>query len=114
MISIISALALLPFAFAAPLLEQRDGPAIPGKYFVILKPETGTVTASIMGDLAGGALAGVNREHTYSIGSFNGFAAKLTDEQISALKADSRVSELIRSRYGYMLILLTVGRIPGA
>jgi Peptidase inhibitor I9 len=112
MISILSALALLPFAFAAPLLEQRDGPAIPGKYFVILKPETGSVTASMMGDLAGGALAGVDREHTYNIGSFNGFAAKLTDEQILALKADSRVSLFIPRKHGSVLIV--IGGVPGA
>lgn len=112
MISIISALALLPFAFGAPLLEQRNGAAIPGKYFVILKPETGAVTASIMSDLAGGALAGVNREHTYNIGSFNGFAASLTNEQITALKSDSRVSVSIPRTHDSVLIV--TGGILGA
>ena len=68
--SFISALSLLPLAFGAPLLEQRN--AVPGKYFVILKPEAGF---TMLEELAGGALAGVQKEHTYSIGSqFNGFA----------------------------------------
>jgi hypothetical protein len=87
--SFISALSLLPLAFGAPLLEQRDGSAIPGKYFVILKPDAG---ATVMEDLAGGILAGVQKEHTYSIGSqFNGFAASLSDAQVAALQKDSRV-----------------------
>jgi hypothetical protein len=89
--SFISALSLLPLALAAPLLEQRDGSAIPGKYFVILKPEAGPAP-NIMGDLAGGLIAGVQRTSTYSIGStFNGFAASLSDDQVAALQKDSRV-----------------------
>jgi hypothetical protein len=86
----VAALGLLPLAFGAPLLTPRDGTTIPSKYLVVLKP-TQISTAGIMSNLAGGAMAGVVRHHTYELGDFKGFSATLTDAQVAALKADEQV-----------------------
>ncbi|KAF2423643.1 subtilisin-like protein [Tothia fuscella] len=91
----LATVGLLPFALGAPLLEQRDGQTIPGKYLVVLKPgSVASRSPGILSNLANGAIANVHQDHTYSVGDFKGFAASLTDVQVEALKADSQVAYL--------------------
>jgi subtilisin family serine protease len=90
---ITAAAAALPFAFASPILNQRANAAVPGKYLVVLKP--GAVSSSTEGALAtvaGGLLGSVKKDHIYEHGSFRGFAGALSNEQVSALRADPTVA----------------------
>jgi len=92
MVFSLAALSFLPLAFAAPLINRRDVAAAPNKYLVVLKPEAPSA-AAVLSDLAGGLIAqSVNREHVYQLGSFKGFAASLSEEQLSSIRSDSRVA----------------------
>jgi hypothetical protein len=90
-----AALSALPLVLAAPLTEQ----AHPGKYIVVLK-STAAVPAqpspnSLSNKHPGATLANVAKDHIYDVGNFKGFAARLTDAQIAALRQDPNVSGTI-------------------
>lgn len=88
MLSIISALSLLPLAFAAPLLTA------PGKYLVVLKSDVASA-ASVLSTLHNGdILKSINKEHVYNLGSFKGFAADLSTEQLATVQSDPRIAYL--------------------
>jgi subtilisin family serine protease len=92
MLSLLTTLSLLPLAFAAPLLNERAPNTIPGKYIVVLKSHVPSASAEVLGSLAGGAVASVQKDHVYHLGSFKGFAASLSQDQVSALKNDPQVA----------------------
>lgn len=84
MFSVISALSLIPLVLAAP----TAAPA--GKYLVVLKPDVAS-TASVLSSHSD-ILKSVTQEHVYNIGSFKGFAADLSTEQLATMQADPRVA----------------------
>lgn len=86
----LATLGLLPLALGAPLLTPRDGTVIPGKYLVVLKPNSAKVSG-ILSNLAAGAVGQIEQKHVYELGSFKGFSASLSDAQVTALKADPQV-----------------------
>lgn len=86
MLSILSVLSLLPLAFAAPLVTA------PGKYLVVLKPDVAS-TASVLSSLGNGDIfKSITQDGVYNIGSFKGFAANLSTEQLASIQADPRVA----------------------
>jgi subtilisin family serine protease len=88
MLSILSALSLLPLAFGAPIFTA------PGKYLVVLKSNVDSA-ASVLSTLHNGdILKSINQEHVYNLGSFKGFAADLSTEQLATIQNDPRVAFL--------------------
>lgn len=85
MLPIISALSLLTLALGAPIATPA------GKWLVVLKPDSGASTASVLSS-HGDILKSIVEEHAYHIGSFKGFAADLSTEQLATIKTDSRVA----------------------
>jgi hypothetical protein len=79
-------LALLPAAFAAPLIKPR-APLVAGKYIVKFKGEIHTTAI----DEAKASLASAP-DFEYSFGGFNGFAGTLSDEELAKLQASDSVS----------------------
>ncbi|KAI1660873.1 oryzin precursor [Daldinia decipiens] len=76
------ALLLAPLAvLAAPILEA-DGEAIPGKWIVVLKPDN--TTGELSSTLAN-ILDGIAPEHTYDIGSFQGYSLSASDDVINSI-----------------------------
>jgi hypothetical protein len=75
-------LALLPAAFAAPLLAPRDAGAklIPGKYIVKMKPEASKE------DLEEAKKLLANTDFEYEFGGFNGFAGSASTSTVSKLQ----------------------------
>jgi hypothetical protein len=88
-------LALLPLALAAPakrsstapLLRPRGADIVEGKYIVRMKADS--VSASAAVDSAVASIA-ADADYTYST-TFTGFAASLTEEEVSALREDPSV-----------------------
>jgi hypothetical protein len=79
-------LALLPVAFAAPLLKPRDANLIANKFIVKFKGEFHTTAIDeIKATLAN------TPDFNYSFGGFNGFAGTLSDEELSQLQASDAV-----------------------
>lgn len=78
--------ALLPAAFAAPLLKVRDASVIPGKYIVKFKGEVSAFAA----DEAKAEIANTP-DFEYSFAGFNGFAGTLTDAEVAKLQANPSV-----------------------
>jgi subtilisin family serine protease len=66
----------------APLIMAQAGKRIPGQYIVVYKD--GADTKSLM------AAKGIKAKHTYSV--IPGFAAALSDEQVSQLRKDPNVA----------------------
>lgn len=79
-------LALLPTAFAAPLLKSRDATLIAGKYIVKFKGEMHTSAI----DEVKASLASTP-DFDYAFAGFNGFAGTLSDEELAKLKASDSV-----------------------
>jgi len=79
-------LALLPAAFAAPLLKPRDTTLIANKFIVKFKGELHTTAI----DEVKAALANTP-DFEYSFGGFNGFAGTLSDEELTQLQASDAV-----------------------
>ncbi|KAF2690018.1 elastase-like serine protease [Lentithecium fluviatile CBS 122367] len=79
-------LALLPAAFAAPLIKPRDSTLIAGKYIVKFKGEMHTSAI----DEAKASLASAP-DFEYSFGGFNGFAGTLSDDELAQLQASDAV-----------------------
>jgi hypothetical protein len=79
-------LALLPAAFAAPLIKPRDATLIPGKYIVKFK---GEMSATAADDIK--ASIAKSPDFDYSFGGFTGFAGALTDEEVAKLQANDAV-----------------------
>jgi hypothetical protein len=92
MLSLAALTLLLPFALAAPLDARATTAAnvVPNSYIVALaQPGTGlTRRAATVRTIS----EPYNPTSTFEIGKFAGFAADLTEEQIAALRADSRVN----------------------
>ncbi|KAK3316981.1 peptidase S8/S53 domain-containing protein [Apodospora peruviana] len=74
--------ALVPLAFAAPLIQPRGVQVIPGSYIVKFKQGTsdGTVGTAIAG------LESIKTTHVYRAGQFKGFSAKLDAKTLSKVK----------------------------
>lgn len=79
-------LALLPAAFAAPLIQPRDETLIPGKYIVKFKGELSTTAIE-----EAKASVAETPDFTYSFSGFNGFAGTLSDEELANLQANDAV-----------------------
>ncbi|TID23562.1 subtilisin-like serine protease pr1a [Venturia nashicola] len=85
MLSILSALSLVSLALGAPTATPT------GKWLVVLKPNSNASPVSVLqsyGDIS----KTVSEDHVYDIGSFKGFAAHMTTEQLNAMKVDPRVA----------------------
>lgn len=67
-------LAVLPVVLAAPVINPRAGTIIPGKYIVKMKNDA--LQEALQGALD---LLEKTPHHTYSFGSYKGFAAEMTD-----------------------------------
>lgn len=74
-------LALLPSAFAAPLIIPRDTTLIPGKYIVKMKSDASKADL----DEAKALLAN-SPDHEYEFGGFNGFAGSVSATTVSKLQ----------------------------
>ncbi|KAF2020972.1 subtilisin-like serine protease-like protein PR1A [Aaosphaeria arxii CBS 175.79] len=83
-------LALLPAAFAAPLIIPRDETLIPNKYIVKLKPD-----ASIADVEAAQGLLANAPDFEYDFGGFRGFAGYLSPDAVTKLQ-DSGAVEWIQ------------------
>ncbi|KAF2994394.1 subtilisin-like serine protease [Curvularia kusanoi] len=70
-----------PVAQPAPLLEARQGTAIPGKYIVKMKDSgaTNTTTAALK-------LLNKSANTVYTLNGFQGFAAEISDSVVMALR----------------------------
>jgi hypothetical protein len=79
-------LALLPAAFAAPLIKPRDATLIADKFIVKFKGELHTAAI----DDVKASLASTP-DYEYSFGGFNGFAGTLSDSEIAQLQASDAV-----------------------
>jgi subtilisin family serine protease len=84
------ALAALPFAFAAPAQNKPAGLQVAGKYIVVLNPESNIRTLGL--GKRGSIFETIQALHTYQLGTFKGFSASLTAEQVTDLKADPKVA----------------------
>jgi subtilisin family serine protease len=83
----IFALAALPFAFAAPVQDATQATA---KYIVVLKPESSIQSLNLL--KRGSLFESVSPFHTYEMGSFKGFAASMTANQLKDMRADPKVA----------------------
>lgn len=92
MISLLKVLGLVPLALAAPILNERADNTVPGKYIVVYKQDVNSVAEAAKGYTGDHPLANLKREQTYQLGTFKGFSALLSQDQLSALQTDSRVS----------------------
>lgn len=84
---VITLLALLSVAFAAPLAEHGRDDLIPGKYIVKFKTD---LRSSAEQDLRASVAAPFDFE--YSLEGFTGFAATLSDEEVTNLQSSDLVS----------------------
>ncbi|OTB12745.1 hypothetical protein K445DRAFT_66022 [Daldinia sp. EC12] len=86
-----SVLLLAPLAvLAAPILEP-NGEAIPGKWIAVLKPDntTGQLFSTVTS-----ILGGIAPEHSYDIGSFQGYSFSASDDVINSVANLNEVSSL--------------------
>jgi hypothetical protein len=94
-------LALLPAAFAAPLIVPRDVKLVPNKFIVKMKPEASKA------DLAKAkALLSKTVDHDYAFGGFNGFAGSMDKATVSKLQA----LKSVRTSYEFPLCCLITNR----
>lgn len=93
-------LALLPAAFAAPLLSQRAAKLIPNKYIVRMKNDASEADFEEAKKL----LKSV--EHEYDFGGFKGFAGEAKTDTVGTLQASDAVSALISKLRHSILTLL--------
>jgi hypothetical protein len=83
------ALAALPWALAAPVVNTRDSNVGTEKYIVVMKPSTGAAAEAL---LPHNVLKGIVPTHQYNTGLFKGFAASLNSDQVTALNSAAGVS----------------------
>jgi subtilisin family serine protease len=93
-------LAVLPLAFAAPIITPRAGQVIPGKYIIKLKNDALQALVSEALDLLDD-----EPEHKWDFGGFKGFGAKISDdlvEKIAALPGVEYVEKdaIIQANFG--------------
>ncbi|KAJ4295281.1 hypothetical protein N0V90_007292 [Kalmusia sp. IMI 367209] len=74
-------LAFLPLVFGAPIITPRSGQVIPGKYIIKFK-NNGFATTAVNGALN---MLPKAPAHTYTLNSFKGFAAELSDDMVNKL-----------------------------
>jgi subtilisin family serine protease len=84
------ALAALPFAFAAPTQNKPAGLQVADKYIVVLKPAS-SIQALNLGK-RGSIFETLEAIHSWHLGSFKGFSASLTADQLTELRADPKVA----------------------
>lgn len=89
-------LALLPAAFAAPLIIPRDATLVPDKFIVKMKAD-----ASESDLEAAKALLAHTPDHAYAFGGFNGFAGTVAPATVSKLQA----LDSVRVERFYILVL---------
>jgi hypothetical protein len=87
--SIFALAAALPLAFAVPI-DNAD--VANTKYIVVMKPEHQVAQLGIQQE--GGVYANVDVIHQYNTGSFKGFAAFLSQNQVNTLSKDAKVSQI--------------------
>jgi hypothetical protein len=80
-------LAVLPLAFAAPIITPRAGQVIPGKYIIKLKNDALQALVSEALDLLDD-----EPEHKWDFGGFKGFGAKISDDLVEKIAALPGVS----------------------
>jgi hypothetical protein len=84
------ALVALPLALAAPVANTGDGNAGTDKYIVVMKSSSGASAEHVL--QPNGILQSVRPTHHYNAGSFRGFAASLSADQVAALTSHADVS----------------------
>lgn len=84
-------LALLPAAFAAPLIKPRADTLIAGKYIVKFKGEVLTAAVDEVKTMVASA-----PDFEYSFGGFNGFAGTLSEEELEKLQALDTVEYIMQ------------------
>jgi hypothetical protein len=89
------ALAALPIVFAAPTISTRDSDAGTDKYIVVMKPSSRASAEHIL--QPSGILKNVYPTLHYNSGSFQGFAASLNADQVTALSSHSDVGTITYS-----------------
>ena len=83
-------LAALPLVLGAPVVTPRAGQVIPGRYIVKFK-DSDFSTAAINNILA---LLPAAPAHTYTLNTFKGFAAALSDDLVRTIANSPSVSIL--------------------
>lgn len=79
-------LALLPAAFAAPLVKAKRDDVIEGKYIIKL---VGDISTFAEDELKNSLTS--TPDHEYTIPGFRGFAGSLSSEEVAQLQASSQV-----------------------
>ncbi|KAE9962926.1 hypothetical protein BLS_009875 [Venturia inaequalis] len=85
MLSTLSALSLVVLTLGAPTATPA------GKWLVVLKPDSAAYTATVL-ESHGDMLSSITKDHVYNIGSFKGFSADMSTEQLDTIKTDPRVA----------------------
>ncbi|KAF1950987.1 hypothetical protein CC80DRAFT_509344 [Byssothecium circinans] len=86
-------LALLPAAFAAPLVKPRDA-VVSRKYIVKFKGDFSTQAIEL-------AKASIAKSPNFTYKIFNGFAGSLSDEEVKKLQANpNSVILILKATYG--------------
>jgi subtilisin family serine protease len=83
-------LAALSFAFAAPTQNKPAGLQVVDKYIVVLKPASDFKALNL--GKRGSIFETLEAIHSWHLGSFKGFSATLTGDQLTELRADSKVA----------------------
>ncbi|KAI0844108.1 oryzin precursor [Daldinia vernicosa] len=78
----LGALLSAPLAVLAASILEADGEVIPGKWIAVLKPAN--TTAELFSTFTT-ILGGIAPEHTYDIGSFQGYSFSASDTAISSI-----------------------------
>lgn len=77
-------LSLISLGFCRLEILNRDTPHVPGEYIIVYKDDT--TVEQIHSHYTSMESSGIVIKHKYSIGSFKGFSASLTDVLVSALQ----------------------------
>lgn len=76
----------LPMAFAAPIINPKEGVVIPGKYIVKMKPGVvSSLVQTVVDTLAADA------DIKFDMENFKGFAAALSDSDLALVTANPNV-----------------------
>jgi hypothetical protein len=85
----IFALAALPLVVLGAPAPVKDAALGAEKYIVVLKPESSIKSLGFT--KRGSLFEAISPFHTYEVGTFKGFAAVLTPNQVTSIRADSKV-----------------------